>query len=104
NVGNVSVARHDGAIGILTLQMGATYTGSNDLNIARFSGATGLVYVAGGTLAVSNNPIWVGREGNGRLIVSNGLLIAESVRVTAMPTNTSSGALTLAGGLSLISS
>ena len=104
NVGNVSVARHDGAIGIVTLQPGGKYAGSDDLSIGRFSGATGLVHVAGGMLAISNNPIYVGREGNGQLVVSNGLLIAEDIRVTTEATNTSIGAFRVAGGMALLSS
>jgi T5SS/PEP-CTERM-associated repeat protein len=104
NIGNLSVARHDGSVGVLTLQENGIYLASDDLNIGRFSGATGLVHLAGGTLALSNNPVWIGREGNGRLVVSNGLLVSEGLYVAAQSTNTSSGLLTLAGGVSVLSS
>jgi hypothetical protein len=104
HVGNVSVARHDSARGLLVLQSGGLMTCSDDLSIGRFGGSTGLVFMAGGELLVTNHPIWVGREGRGQLIVSNGFLRAETINVAVVPTNTAFGALTLAGGTVLVSS
>jgi T5SS/PEP-CTERM-associated repeat protein len=104
HVGNVSVARHDTARGLLVLHSGGLMTCSDDLSIGRFSGSTGLVFMAGGELAVTNHPIWVGREGRGQLIVSNGFLRAKTMNVAVVQTNTAFGALTLAGGTVLVSS
>ena len=103
-VGNVSVARHDSSRGLLVLQNEGFVIGSDDFNIGRFSGATGIVYVAGGKLIMTDNPISVGREGNGQLILSNGLVSAGTLNVAIVPTNTAQGLFTLAGGLTLVSS
>jgi len=104
HVGNVSVARHDSSRGLLVLQPGGLMTCSDDCSIGRFSGSTGLVFVAGGELAVTNHPIWVGREGRGQLVVSNGLVQAETLNVAVVPTNTAFGLLTVGGGTILVSS
>lgn len=103
-IGNTSVARHDSSRGLLVLQDNALVIGSDDFNIGRFSGATGTVYVAGGQLIVTNNPISVGREGNGQLILSNGLVSTRTLNVAVIPTNTAQGLVTLAGGRTLVSS
>jgi T5SS/PEP-CTERM-associated repeat protein len=104
SLGNVSVARHDGAIGVVTLLSNGMMTCSDDLSIGRFSGGTGTVLVAGGQLILTNHPIWVGREGTGTLILSNGLVRAESFHVAIVPTNTARGTVTLAGGMLLVMS
>src|SRR6185503_10691961 len=79
-------------------------TCSDDFSIGRFSGGTGLVLVAGGQLLVTNHPIWVGREGVGELLLSNGLVQVESLHVAIVPTNTARGTLTLDGGTLLVTS
>src|SRR5256885_4850953 len=56
---NVSVGRHDGSAGSLTLENDAIAVFDDDLSIGRFSGATGNVVVAGGQLITTNQPIWV---------------------------------------------
>ena len=76
----------------------------DDLSIGRFSGATGAVVIAGGQLITTNQPIWAGREGFGQLTVSNGSVRGTSLLVAAVPTNTASGAFTLAGGSVILSS
>ena len=101
-VGNVSVARHENAFGTLVLRDLAAFDAIDDISIGRFGGATGLVYVAGGRLSASNQTIWVGREGVGALVVSNGVVAADAMHVAA-PTNGSRGSVTLAGGLTRLS-
>jgi T5SS/PEP-CTERM-associated repeat protein len=103
-VGDVSVARHDGAEGKLVLLPGGSFGGSDDVSIGRFSGATGLVLIAGGQMVITNHPIWVGREGVGQLIVSNGLLEVEGMHVAIVPTNTAHGTVLLAGGSTVVAS
>ncbi len=104
SIPNVSVGRHDGSSGLLTLQNNAVAVFSDDLSIGRFSGATGSVIVAGGQLITTNQPIWVGREGVGQLTVSSGSVEGTSLLVAAVPTNTASGTFTLAGGTVMLSS
>jgi len=104
SVGDVSVGRHDSAVGTLVLSAGGFFGGSDDVSIGRFSGATGMVFVAGGQMVITNHPIWVGREGMGQMIVSNGFVQAQGIQVAAVPTNTARGSLTIAGGSVLVSS
>lgn len=101
---NVSVARHDGSLGNLTVLTNGFVGCSDDLSIGRFSGANGTVVVAGGQLIVTNHPIWVGREGVGQLNAFDGLVQAESLHVAVVPTNTARGTVNLYGGTVLISS
>ena len=103
-LGNVSVARHDGALGTLTLQPNGFMQLTDDLSIGRFSGATGAVFVAGGHLEVVDHPVWVGREGVGQLIVSNGLVQARGLNIAAVATNTASGTVSFMGGSMVLSS
>lgn len=104
SVGNVSVARHDKAFGTLVLRDTGAFDATDDISIGRFGGATGLVFVAGGRLSASNQTVWVGREGVGTLVVSNGLVAADTMRVAVPPTNGSRGVVTLAGGVTILSS
>ena len=112
---NVSVGRHDGATGILDLQNNAHVFMLDALSIARFSGATGHVLVEGGLLSLTNDSIWVGREGTGDMTVSNGTVRAASAFVAlstvvtdaitlVVVTNIPSGTLTLAGGSLVLTS
>jgi T5SS/PEP-CTERM-associated repeat protein len=101
---NVSVARHDGSIGLLLIQSNAMVGCSDDISIGRFSGSSGTVLLEGGHLAVTNDAIWVGREGHGQLIISNGMVEAESLHVAIVPTNTASGTFRIAGGTLLVCS
>jgi T5SS/PEP-CTERM-associated repeat protein len=104
SVGDVSVGRHDGAHGTLVLLPGGFFGGSDDVSIGRFSGGTGMVLVAGGHMILTNHPIWVGREGVGELVVSNGLMEVEGIHVAIVTTNTARGLVRLIGGSTLVSS
>ncbi len=104
SLGNMSVARHDGALGTLIVQTNGFLQFTDDLSIGRFSGATGAVVVADGQLDVVDHPIWVGREGVGQLVVSNGLVQALALNVAAVATNTVSGTVSLMGGSTVLSS
>lgn len=112
---NVSVGRHDGSTGTLTIQDGAQVFMVDGLSIGRFSNSVGHVSMAGGFLSLTNDTIWVGREGSGDLTVSGGVVQATSLAVaqstvtadpnTGLPmTNQPAGLLTLAGGAVLLSS
>jgi len=112
---NVSVGRHDGSIGTLNIQSNAQLYLLDALSIARFSNSVGHVLVTGGLLSLTNDNIWVGREGTGDMIISNGTVQAVSAFValstvvtdciTMLPvTNMPSGTLTVAGGNLLLSS
>ena len=66
----------------------------------------GHVLLAGGLLAVTNNSIWVGREGTGDLTVSNGTVLAAKlfVGMAEFNTNVPQGTVVLAGGSTQVSS
>jgi len=70
-------------------------TCSDDCSIGRFSGSTGLVFVAGGELAVTNHPIWGGPRGPWPVGRLDGLVQAETLNVAVVPTNTAFGLLTV---------
>ncbi len=101
---NVSVGRHAGAIGTLSLQTNGLASFFDDLSIGRFQGATGAVLITGGQLTLTGQTIWVGREGVGQMILSNGLAQAARLLVAGDATNTTACKLTLAGGSLLLSS
>lgn len=103
---NASVGRHDGAIGTLVLQTDGVLTQVDDLSIGRFANSIGHVLVTGGLLALTNDNLWVGREGTGDLLVSNGTVSAQAIFVGMSPDGTNSpfGAVTLAGGTTVVSS
>jgi T5SS/PEP-CTERM-associated repeat protein len=103
---NVSVGRHDGAIGTLTVQPNGSLFTVEDLSLARFANSIGHVLVSGGLLSLTNDNIWVGREGIGDLIVSNGTVRAKSMFVGMSPDNTNApqGTVILAGGATQLSS
>jgi T5SS/PEP-CTERM-associated repeat protein len=104
SLGNMSVARHDGSHGTLIVQTNGLIQFTDDLSIGRFSGATGAVFVAGGHLEVVDHPVWVGREGVGQLVVSNGLVQALGLNVAAVATNTASGTASFMAGSMILSS
>src|SRR6267142_1253389 len=106
---NVSVGRHDGATGTLNVQSNAQLFLLDDLSIARFSNSIGHVLVTGGLLSLTNDNVWIGREGNGDMTISNGTVralggfVALSTvvtdSITLLPvTNVPNGTLTIAGG------
>src|SRR5207247_5544303 len=87
SLGDVSVGRHDSADGTLVLLQDGLVGTSDDFSIGRFGNSTGMVFVAGGKLIVTNHLIWVGREGAGKLVVSNGLVSALGIQVATELTN-----------------
>jgi fibronectin-binding autotransporter adhesin len=103
---NTSVGRHDGATGTLTIQNGGSVFAVDDLSIGRFTNSIGHVFVSGGLLSLTNDNIWAGRDGNGDLTVSSGLVRARSLFVGKSEdgTNTPSGTVTLNGGTLILSS
>jgi T5SS/PEP-CTERM-associated repeat protein len=112
---NASVGRHDGSIGTLIVQSNGVLTQIDDLSIGRFPNSIGHVQVAGGLLGLTNDNIFVGREGTGDLLLSSGTVVAKAIFValstvvidpnSGLPvTNTPVGTLTLSGGDMLLSS
>lgn len=95
---NLYVGRDALSAGILTLQNGGSILLSNDLSIARFSGSTGTVFVTGGQLTAIGQKIYVGREGNGTMALSNGVVQAASLLIAANLTNSPTGNFVMAGG------
>jgi T5SS/PEP-CTERM-associated repeat protein len=95
---DLNVGRDPSSAGTFILQNGGFVSLSGGISIARFSGSTGTVFVAGGLLAATNDAIYVGREGNGQMTISNGTVQAASLLVAGDSTNTARGLLTLAGG------
>jgi T5SS/PEP-CTERM-associated repeat protein len=73
NLGIIHIGRLDGSQGTLTLNGNGKLIADNEINIGKDAGATGVVTVAGGTLAVAAAAdIFVGRIGVGSLTVSSG--------------------------------
>src|SRR5262249_49136033 len=112
---NVSVGRHDGATGTLTVQSNAQVYLLDALSIGRFSNSVGHVQVTGGLLSLTNDTIWVGREGTGDLTISNGTVRARNALValstvvtdsiTMLPvTHVPSGTFAVAWGSLLLTS
>jgi T5SS/PEP-CTERM-associated repeat protein len=103
---NCSVGRHDGGVGTLTIRTNGVLDEIDDLSIGRFFNSIGHVLIDGGSLLLPNENIWVGREGTGDLVVSNGTVKARAIFVgmASDPTNMPFGTLTIAGGTTLVSS
>ncbi len=112
---NVSVGRHDGATGTLTIQNNAQAYLLDALSIGRFSNSVGHVFVTGGLLSLTNDSIWIGREGTGEMTLSGGTVRADAAFValstvvidpnTLLPvTNVPSGTLTISGGSMVLTS
>ncbi|MBI3848743.1 MAG: hypothetical protein HY298_00420 [Verrucomicrobia bacterium] len=103
---NASVGRHTDATGTLTVQPNASVYCIDDLSIGRFTNAIGHVVVTGGLLSLTNDNIWVGREGIGDLTVSGGTVRARSlfVGMSEDGTNAPQGAVTITGGDTILSS
>lgn len=112
---NVSVGRHGGSEGTLTIQSNAQVYTLDALSIGRFSNSVGHVFIQGGLLSLTNDSIWVGREGSGDMTLSGGSAHAAAVFValstvitdslTLLPvTNVPNGTLNLAGGSLVLTS
>jgi fibronectin-binding autotransporter adhesin len=103
---NVSVGRHDTADGTLTVQSNGNFFALDDLSIGRFTNSVGHVFITGGLLSLTNDNLWVGREGTGDLTVSSGTVHAKGmfVGMSEDNTNTPTGTFALTGGTTLLSS
>jgi T5SS/PEP-CTERM-associated repeat protein len=103
---NTSVGRHDGAVGTLTIQNGGSVFAVDDLSIGRFTNSVGHVLVSGGLLSLTNDNIWVGREGAGDLTVSGGLVRARNLFIGKSEDGiiAPSGSVTVSSGMLLLSS
>ena len=95
---DLNVGRYALSVGTLIAQDGALISAPGGISIARFNGSTGTVFVTGGLLTAADDTIYVGREGNGQMTISNGTVQAASLLVAGDLTNTASGLLTMAGG------
>lgn len=93
-IDGASVGRGSNAVGRVNLRGGLMQPGS--LSLGRFATAQGTLEVSGGTLDMSSSTLYVGREGNGTAIFSNGVSWVEAVIVAAG--NTAAGTLQLRGG------
>ena len=103
---NTSVGRHEGGEGLLTVQGDGSFFALDALSIGRFTNSLGHVFVNGGLLSLTNDALWVGRQGTGDLTVSNGTVRAAELFVGKSEdgTNTPFGTVMFAGGLTLLSS
>ncbi len=103
---NTSVGRHLDALGTLTVQDNASVFLIADLSIGRLAGSSGQVLITGGLLSLTNDDLWVGRGGTGDMTVTAGTVHAKSLHVGQSDdgTNAPSGSLTLAGGMTQITS
>jgi T5SS/PEP-CTERM-associated repeat protein len=112
---NVSVGRHDGSVGTFTIQNNAQAYLLDALSIARFSNSVGHVFVQGGLLSLTNDLLWVGREGTGDMTISGGTVRAAGAFVAVASvvtdpitlitvTNVPSGTLNLTGGSLVLTS
>lgn len=104
NFDDTSVGRNNGATGIVHVAGGTL--ASSALSLGRFAGAFGRALVTGGQLSLPGSALWVGREGTGELIVSNGTVTSKSLHVGASPDGVlvPQGNAILAGGSVVISS
>lgn len=103
---NASVGRHTGATGTFYVQDKGSVFCVDDLSIGRFVDAVGHVAVTGGMLSLTNDNIWVGRDGNGDLALSTGNIRAKSmfVGMSEFGTNSPQGNVSLNGGTAVLSS
>ena len=101
---NLSVGRHPNSSGTLVVHGGGLINALDDVSVGRFPGATGTLFMVGGQLLCSNQTLWVGREGRGELIVSNGLIRADGLHVASLATNSASGHARFAGGMTMLAS
>jgi T5SS/PEP-CTERM-associated repeat protein len=103
---NVSVGRHGTGEGTLLVQSNANVWLISDLSIGRLVSATGHVLVEGGLLSLTNDTIWVGRDGNGDFTVSGGTVRAKELFIAKSEygTNTPAASAAFNGGVVIVSS
>ncbi len=95
---NINIGRDPLTVGAFTVQNGAVVAVTNELDVGRFAGSTGSVFVAGGQLGGSGATMSIGREGSGQFLLAGGLVQAATVLVAGEETNSASGTLTVGGG------
>jgi hypothetical protein len=95
---NLSVGRHTNSQGTLVLHTNGLLTALDDVSVGRFEGATGTLFMAGGELRCTNQTLWIGREGRGQMVFSNGLLRADALHVGGDLTNGAYGSAVIHGG------
>jgi len=89
-----SVGRGSNAVGRVNVRGGLMQPGS--LSLGRFATAQGTLEVSGGMLDMSTKTLYVGREGAGVAVFSNGVALVESLLIAT--SNTASGTLRMRGG------
>lgn len=103
---NTSVGRHAGADGTLIVESNATVVCLDTLSIARFAGSSGQVVMNHGLLSLTNDEVWIGREGLGQLNVSGGTVKARGLLIGVSEDGITApeGTANFFGGLTLLSS
>ncbi|MFM1770298.1 MAG: hypothetical protein RJA22_2827 [Verrucomicrobiota bacterium] len=101
---NLSVSRHTNSQGTLVLHTNGIARARDDVSVGRFPGSNGRLFLAGGELWCTNQTLWIGREGRGSLVLSNGSIRADSLHVGGVATNGAFGSALVAGGSALLSS
>ena len=101
---NISVGRHPGADGTLTVENGGTVSVIADLSIGRLVGSIGHMFVNGGLVSLTNDDLWVGRGGDGDLTINGGTLQAKILHVGNSDDgiNAPNGILTVNGGATIL--
>jgi len=97
---DVNVGRNFSSRGVLTVA-GGTNSLTSQLRLGSAANSTGVVWLTGGELVVTNDSTFVGHLGAGEMTVSNGIFRARDMRVGNMAG--SGGTLRLAGGTNLFS-
>ncbi len=101
---NLSVGRHTNSLGTLAILPTGLLDALDDVSVGRFGGSTGQLFMAGGELRCTNQTLWIGREGRGELVVSNGLIRADNLHVASLATNGAQGTALFAGGIVTLAS
>ena len=96
------VATFPGDKGTLTLAGGTNIVTTDGLFIGESAGATGFVWVTGGSLVETNATIFDGNLGFGVIIVSNGFVRAGDIKLANAPGAT--GGMNLVGGTNVVTS
>ena len=100
---SVGVGVNAGAQGMLTMAGGTNLLRGGALTVGDLPNATGTVWLTDGQLTTTNAPASsVGNQGIGGMTISNGTWLARDVRVANLAG--ARGTLTIAGGLSVITS
>jgi hypothetical protein len=93
----VTLAEQPGSYGSLLIS-GGTHDISSSLTVAGGSNSIGIVTVSAGSLNASNAPIFVGPGGSGQLVISNGTVMAQQVKLGGTSA-AASGLARIFGGL-----